>query len=75
MRQHYIWTLRHWREHLAARRDEAGALYGERFCRMWEFYLVGADRADGAPDGATCTAGRASMRKRLTLSVTGLTAE
>ena len=43
LRQHYIWTLRHWRERFAARRDEARALYGERFCRMWEFYLVGAE--------------------------------
>jgi cyclopropane-fatty-acyl-phospholipid synthase len=37
LRLHYIWTLRHWRERFAARRDEACALYGERFCRMWEF--------------------------------------
>jgi cyclopropane-fatty-acyl-phospholipid synthase len=45
LRRHYIWTLRHWRERFAARRDEARALYGERFCRMWEFYLVAAELA------------------------------
>jgi cyclopropane-fatty-acyl-phospholipid synthase len=43
LRQHYIWTLRLWQERFAARRDEARAIYGERFCRMWEFYLVGAE--------------------------------
>jgi cyclopropane-fatty-acyl-phospholipid synthase len=45
LRLHYIWTLRHWRERFAGRRDEARALYGERFCRMWEFYLVAAELA------------------------------
>ncbi|HEV8623004.1 MAG TPA: cyclopropane-fatty-acyl-phospholipid synthase family protein [Acidimicrobiia bacterium] len=45
LRLHYIWTLRHWRERFAARRDEARGLYGERFCRMWEFYLVAAELA------------------------------
>ena len=39
LRIHYAETLRHWRERFAARRDEAKALYDERFCRMWEFYL------------------------------------
>ncbi|GGE65554.1 cyclopropane-fatty-acyl-phospholipid synthase [Niveispirillum cyanobacteriorum] len=44
-RLHYAETLRHWRERFLARRDEAKALYDERFCRMWEFYLVGAECA------------------------------
>jgi cyclopropane-fatty-acyl-phospholipid synthase len=26
-----------------ARRDEAKALYDERFCRMWEFYLTSCE--------------------------------
>jgi cyclopropane-fatty-acyl-phospholipid synthase len=39
LRRHYAYTIRHWRERFAARRDEAVALYDERFCRMWEFYL------------------------------------
>jgi cyclopropane-fatty-acyl-phospholipid synthase len=40
LRLHYAETLRHWRERFMARRDEAVRLYDERFCRMWEFYLV-----------------------------------
>ena len=43
LRLHYANTLRHWQERFAARRDEARALYDERFCRMWEFYLVGCE--------------------------------
>jgi cyclopropane-fatty-acyl-phospholipid synthase len=43
LRLHYADTLRAWRERFAARRDEARALYDERFCRMWEFYLAGAE--------------------------------
>jgi cyclopropane-fatty-acyl-phospholipid synthase len=36
---HYHWTIRHWRQRFMARRDEAVAMMGERFARMWEFYL------------------------------------
>ncbi|PWC39693.1 cyclopropane-fatty-acyl-phospholipid synthase family protein [Azospirillum sp. TSO35-2] len=43
LRLHYAETLRHWRSRFNARRDEARALYDERFCRMWEFYLAGAE--------------------------------
>lgn len=43
LRLHYAETLRAWRERFAARRDDAKALYDERFCRMWEFYLAGAE--------------------------------
>ncbi|UIJ70308.1 cyclopropane-fatty-acyl-phospholipid synthase family protein [Aurantimonas sp. HBX-1] len=43
LRLHYAETLRHWRERFAARRDEAKALYDERFCRMWEFYLAASE--------------------------------
>ena len=45
LRLHYAETLRHWRERFAARRDDAKALYDERFCRMWEFYLAGSEAA------------------------------
>ncbi|MBV9287049.1 MAG: class I SAM-dependent methyltransferase [Hyphomicrobiales bacterium] len=50
LRLHYAETLRAWRERFMARRDEAARLYDERFCRMWEFYLAGAEtsfRVDG----------------------------
>ncbi len=38
-RLHYAETLRHWRERFAAARPEIVAMYDERFCRMWEYYL------------------------------------
>ncbi len=43
LRLHYAETLRCWRERFAANRQKALALYDERFCRMWEFYLSGAE--------------------------------
>jgi cyclopropane-fatty-acyl-phospholipid synthase len=45
LRLHYADTLKHWRERFLANRDKARAIYGERFCRMWEFYLSGAEAA------------------------------
>jgi len=39
LRLHYYYTIRHWRKNFEAKRDQAAALYDERFCRMWEFYL------------------------------------
>jgi cyclopropane-fatty-acyl-phospholipid synthase len=39
-RLHYAETLKAWRERFVARWDEVAALYDERFCRMWEVYLV-----------------------------------
>jgi cyclopropane-fatty-acyl-phospholipid synthase len=50
LRLHYADTLKAWRERFLAHRDEAKALYDERFCRMWEFYLAGSEtsfRVDG----------------------------
>ncbi len=43
LRLHYAETLRHWRERFMAHRDQAAALYDERFCRMWEFYLASCE--------------------------------
>ncbi len=40
MRLHYAQTLQHWTERFLAHRDQAQRMYGERFCRMWEFYLA-----------------------------------
>jgi cyclopropane-fatty-acyl-phospholipid synthase len=39
LRTHYALTLREWRRRFMANRAAALALYDERFCRMWEFYL------------------------------------
>jgi len=43
LRLHYAKTLREWRRRFDANRDKILALYDERFCRMWEFYLVGCE--------------------------------
>jgi cyclopropane-fatty-acyl-phospholipid synthase len=43
LRLHYAETLKAWRERFMARREEAVQLYDERFARMWEFYLAGAE--------------------------------
>jgi cyclopropane-fatty-acyl-phospholipid synthase len=40
LRLHYALTLRAWRERFAERRAAIAALYDERFCRMFEFYLA-----------------------------------
>lgn len=45
LRMHYAETLRAWRERFYAHRDEAKAIYDERFCRMWDFYLSAAEVA------------------------------
>ena len=45
LRLHYAETLKAWRERFEANRDEVRALYDERFCRMWEYYLAGAEAA------------------------------
>jgi cyclopropane-fatty-acyl-phospholipid synthase len=45
LRLHYAETLRHWRGRFEANRERIRALYDERFCRMWELYLVGAEMA------------------------------
>jgi cyclopropane-fatty-acyl-phospholipid synthase len=43
LRLHYADTLRNWFERFQAHRSEARALYDERFCRMWEFYLAACE--------------------------------
>jgi cyclopropane-fatty-acyl-phospholipid synthase len=45
LRLHYAETLRAWRRRFAANRAAIARLYDERFCRMWEFYLVGSELA------------------------------
>lgn len=43
LRLHYYWTVQNWRKNFDARRDEAVTMQGERFCRMWDFYLAAAE--------------------------------
>jgi cyclopropane-fatty-acyl-phospholipid synthase len=45
LRLHYAETLKEWRRRFKAQWNAAAALYDERFCRMWEFYLAGAEMA------------------------------
>lgn len=42
-RLHYAETLKHWHERFMKNRDKAVALYDERFCRMWRYYLIAAE--------------------------------
>ena len=42
-RLHYATTLRHWYDRFMARQDEARALYDDRFCRMWRYYLLASE--------------------------------
>ena len=43
LRLHYRYTVKHWRERFAKNRAQAAAIYDERFCRMWEFYLAAVE--------------------------------
>ena len=43
LRLHYRYTVKHWRERFAKNRTKAAAIYDERFCRMWEFYLAAVE--------------------------------
>ena len=43
LRLHYAETLRCWRQNFNRHRAEIARIYDERFCRMWEFYLIGSE--------------------------------
>jgi cyclopropane-fatty-acyl-phospholipid synthase len=43
LRLHYARTLALWHERFQSHRAEIAALLDERFCRMWEFYLLGSE--------------------------------
>lgn len=43
LRLHYYWTIRAWRQNFMAKRAEVDAMMGERFGRMWEFYLAAVE--------------------------------
>lgn len=45
LRLHYAETLRAWRTAFLGKLDLVRAIYDERFCRMWEFYLAGSEMA------------------------------
>ena len=43
LRLHYAKTLRIWEERFQAHRSEIAVMMDERFCRMWEFYLIASE--------------------------------
>jgi cyclopropane-fatty-acyl-phospholipid synthase len=43
LRLHYAKTLSHWEQRFQANRATVAQMYDERFCRMWEFYLISAE--------------------------------
>jgi cyclopropane-fatty-acyl-phospholipid synthase len=43
LRMHYAHTIRLWRERFGRNRDLIASIYDERMCRMFEFYLAGAE--------------------------------
>jgi cyclopropane-fatty-acyl-phospholipid synthase len=43
LRVHYATTLAHWHARFERNRAAIAAMYDERFCRMWEFYLISAE--------------------------------
>ena len=43
LRRHYAETLLAWDQRFQSNRDQVAALFDERFCRMWEFYLIASE--------------------------------
>jgi cyclopropane-fatty-acyl-phospholipid synthase len=43
LRVHYAKTLAHWVSRFEANRAQVAQMYDERFCRMWEFYLISCE--------------------------------
>jgi cyclopropane-fatty-acyl-phospholipid synthase len=43
LRRHYAETLRAWDQRFQSNRGQIAELFDERFCRMWEFYLIASE--------------------------------
>jgi cyclopropane-fatty-acyl-phospholipid synthase len=43
LRVHYADTLVHWIRRFQRNRERIAEIYDERFCRMWEFYLISVE--------------------------------
>ena len=39
-RLHYAETLKIWHDRFVSKQDQVRAIYDERFCRMWRYYLI-----------------------------------
>ena len=68
LRLHYALTLREWYKRCVAHKDEIVGLYGERFHRMWIFYLAGATAA--FESGSMCNYQIQYTRSRRALPLT-----
>lgn len=45
LRLHYAKTIEQWHHRFAENRSKLAKIYDERFCRMFEFYLIGSELA------------------------------
>lgn len=68
LRLHYALTLREWDARVRANRDVIVTQYGERFYRMWIFYLAGATAA--FESGGMCNYQIQYTRNRRSLPIT-----
>ena len=68
LRLHYALTLREWYARVCAHRETIVAQYGERFFRMWIFYLAGATAA--FESGGMCNYQIQYIRNRRSLPIT-----
>jgi len=68
LRLHYALTLREWYTRVRANRENIVAQYGDRFYRMWIFYLAGATAA--FESGGMCNYQIQYVRNRRSLPIT-----
>jgi cyclopropane-fatty-acyl-phospholipid synthase len=68
LRLHYALTLREWDARVRANREAIVTQYGERFYRMWIFYLAGATAA--FESGGMCNYQIQYIRNRRSLPIT-----
>lgn len=68
LRLHYALTLREWYARVQTHREAIEAQYGERFFRMWTFYLAGATAA--FESGGMCNYQIQYIRHRRSLPIT-----
>ncbi len=45
LRMHYAYTLKNWKDRFLKNKDKVLKMFDEKFFRMWEFYLVGCEKA------------------------------
>ena len=48
LRLHYAKTLQIWEQRFQTQREKVAEMFDERFCRMWEFYLIGSVKLSSA---------------------------